>query len=556
MAVARISVSDFVRETRSALQAGRLTFLVGAGVSMLPPSNLPSGAALKDFAVRTLCACDPLRPRWRKIARNDRYKRITPEILFQRFYACLGEATFLRFFDTLRQARPNSAHRKLAELAAKKVAHTLTTNFDLLIESRPAARSAITHLHGALDRPETMVTRINQVGRGLEGKLQKTVAQQISGKVLCVLGYSGADNDIWTAVQASRIARILWLVRKIGDPAEHNLQRFGVQHQLQFAVADLRTFFQRFSRSGFRNDARVKREQTERRRSLALWLDTARLVDRYACLSEVFFEIEDYRGAAAISEEAFPVADGTELAGWFRIQAAESHKVLGNFHRAAKLARKAIELNKRIGDPFDIAGSYNIYGLIHAEKTKPDLTRAIRALNKAISVIETIDLTKCTHHRREGVRNFHARALNNLGLALSHTRRIAPAVSIYKKSLRIKRRLGDLLGIAVTSGNISLAYLRGGKLRLAKHWRQRALDLMDKYALAFQKGYLLRQTGVITCAHGDVITGRQFLERALTVYTDLGQAAFGKKLTEQALKKYPAPRQPRNRSRWNSAHGP
>lgn len=158
----------------------------------------------------------------------------------------------------------------------------------------------------------------------------------------------------------------------------------------------------------FRDDLKSKAEQAQRRRALTLWLKPARLVDRYACLSELFFEIEDYRAAAAISEEAFPVADGTELAGWFRIQAAESHKVLGNFSRAAKLARRAIELNRRIGDPFDIAGSYNIYGLIQAEKTKPDLTGAMRALKKAISVIETIDLTICSRHRSEGIRNFHA----------------------------------------------------------------------------------------------------------------------------------------------------
>jgi hypothetical protein len=251
MAVRRISLSEFVDETRRALRSGRLTFLTGAGVSMLPPSNLPSGAALKDFSVRTLCSHDPLRLRWGQIARNDRYQRITPEILFQRFYACLGEATFLKFFETLRHARANSAHRKLAELATKKAAHTLTTNFDLLIDSQSTARNATTHLHGALDRPETMVTRINQVGRGLEGKLQHTVAQQISGKVLCVLGYSGADNDIWAAVQASRVARILWLVRKIGDQAQNNLQRFGQKHPVQFAVTDLRVFFEGLAAADF-----------------------------------------------------------------------------------------------------------------------------------------------------------------------------------------------------------------------------------------------------------------------------------------------------------------
>lgn len=540
MAVEQISIAEFVRQIRRALHAHRLTFLTGAGVSMLPPSNLPSGAALKDFAVRTLCACGPLKSRWREIARNQRYKRVTPEILFQRFYACLGEATFLTFFDLFQHARPNSAHRILAELAAKGTVRILTTNFDLLIESLPAASKRTIHLHGALDQPDTMVTRINQVGRGLEGKFRSAIQRHLSRMTLCVLGYSGADNDVWTALQSSKVDRILWLVRKPDDTAWRNLQRFGRRHDLRVAAADLRVVFRRLGNARFRNDSTTKIEDLERKRAIERWLQKARLVDRYSCLSEVFFEIEDYRSAAALSEEAFAVADGTELAGWFRIQAAEAHKILGNFGRAEKLARRAIELNKRIGDPFDVAGAYNISGLIQAEKTKPDLTRAKRALRNAIAVIETIDLNKCSSHRREGIRNFHARALNNLGLALSHTRAITAAITTYKKSLRIKRSLGDLLGVAVTSGNISLAYLRGSNLRLSSRWRARAVELMNKYEMAFQKAYLLRQTGVLTCARGNVRDGREYLQEALAIYLDLGQAPFGKKLTEMALKRYPA----------------
>lgn len=540
MATQSITVPEFVHQIQSALQQRRLIFLTGAGISMLPPSNLPSGAALKDFAVRTLCDCDPLRSRWREICRNRRYKRVTPEILFQRFYACLGETTFLSFFELLRHTRPNEAHRVLAQFNAKKRCRILTTNFDTLIELAVTPPTRTIHLHGSLDRPETMVTRINQVGRGLQGTAQKIIQRELSGSTLCILGYSGADNDIWRAVHASKVQRILWLVRHRRDSAYPNLQRFGHAHDVRIAIADLRVLFRKLRRVNFHNDAKAKAEQVARTLSNQGWLQTARLVDRYACLSEVFFEIEDYKRAAEISEEAFRIARGSELAGWFRIQAAKANKILGNFVRAARFARKAIQLNKRIGDPFDVAGSYNIFGLIQAEKTKPDLRRAERALNKAISVIETIDLTKCTRHRREGVGNFHARALNNLGLALSHTRRIDVAVETYKRSLAIKRTIGDLLGIAVTSGNISLAYLRAGRLPLASRWRARALELMEKYELAYQKAYLLRQTGVLICETGNVITGRKFLKHALKVYADLGQTRFGEKLTRQALKMYAA----------------
>jgi tetratricopeptide (TPR) repeat protein len=505
---------------------------------MLPPSNLPSGTALKNLAVRTLCGRDPLRRRWREIARNNRYKRVTPEILFQRFYACLGESSFLRFFDVLKHAHANAAHRALRLLTAKRLSRTLTTNFDMLIESGYDDQSRTVHLHGALDRPNTMVVRINQVGRGLEGKFQKVVRRQLSGMTLCVLGYSGADNDIFMTVRTSRVTRILWLIRKRDDQAWRNLQRFGRKHQVQVAIADLRVLFRKLAKARFRSKARASVDEAERRRSIKGWLQGTRLVDRYACLSEVFFEIEDYRRAADISQEAFKVAQGTELAGWFRIQAAEAHKILGNFGRATRFARQAIQLNRRIGDPFDVAGSYNIFGLIQTEKAKPDLTRAKRALKKAISVIQTIDLTKCTRQRCERIRNFHARALNNLGLAFSYANQIDRAVSTYQRSLAIKRDLGDLLGIAITSANISLAYLRGRKLRLASKWRERALELMDRYELGFQKAYLLRQTGVITCEHGDLMNGHDYLRRALKVYAELRQTPFGQKLTEQALKKY------------------
>ena len=38
----------------NSLKAGRCNFLAGAGVSMVPPCNLPSGPALKNIAVNCL----------------------------------------------------------------------------------------------------------------------------------------------------------------------------------------------------------------------------------------------------------------------------------------------------------------------------------------------------------------------------------------------------------------------------------------------------------------------------------------------------------------------
>jgi tetratricopeptide (TPR) repeat protein len=368
--------------------------------------------------------------------------------------------------------------------------------------------------------------------------MRATVKRNLKRRHLYVLGYSGNDNDVWIAVQASEPKSISWLVKDSHDFAWRNLERFARTHDVNVANGDLRRLIKAFGQPSLAIKSPSAQQTLQRRHTLTAWGNNLSLVERYACLSELFFEIEDYQSVAKVSVEAFKCARGSERAGWFRIQAAEAFKIIGDFGKAERLAKEAIRLNKKIGDPFDIAGSYNIYGLIHTEKETPDLPRAVRALRRAAATAETIRLRNYPRHRREAITNFKARVQNNLGLALSHQGIMNEAIVCYRQSICIKRKLGDLLGIAITSGNISLAYNRLGRRRSAARWRSNALELMDRFDLQFQKAYLLRQTGVIACERGDFLEGRQFLTNALKIYLRLKQAHFGSKLTRKILRKY------------------
>ncbi|HEV7919514.1 MAG TPA: hypothetical protein VGR02_01860, partial [Thermoanaerobaculia bacterium] len=87
----RIRFGQFLTRLRREAAAGRVTFLVGAGVSMLPPTYLPSGPRLRDVAVRALCGMPQLRAEWRRLAALPRYRDMVPEIAFQSIDDCIGE---------------------------------------------------------------------------------------------------------------------------------------------------------------------------------------------------------------------------------------------------------------------------------------------------------------------------------------------------------------------------------------------------------------------------------------------------------------------------------
>src|SRR5688572_17174116 len=116
MRVRRITFSTYAREMWRDVAAGDAIFLVGAGVSMIQPSGLPSGHALKDMAVEGLCTTPRLKAALNKLRQNPRYWGITPEIVFQRFHSSLGTGSLAPFFKVLRYGEPNAVHSLLVDL--------------------------------------------------------------------------------------------------------------------------------------------------------------------------------------------------------------------------------------------------------------------------------------------------------------------------------------------------------------------------------------------------------------------------------------------------------
>ena len=169
------------------IEGNNSCFLVGAGISMLRPCKLPSGSELKNLAVTTLFSKKELKPYLLRLKKLSKYEEVIPEIIFQRIFESVKDK-LLPFFNILKVANPNRAHKTLACLSDKNNLRIFTTNFDTFIDDFLKNKEQITHLHGSFNDLSQMMIRINQVGRGIEASLRMLLISLTSEKTLYVLG--------------------------------------------------------------------------------------------------------------------------------------------------------------------------------------------------------------------------------------------------------------------------------------------------------------------------------------------------------------------------------
>lgn len=192
------------------IAAEQLFILFGAGLSMAPPSSLPSAAA-----VARTC-----RDRYRTTLGSDLDPALGDvESIAQHFFA---GGTFDGLFigklvpwDSFKNARPNVGHEAVADfLACKAIAAGVTTNFDMLCEGAaerigepdfrpivdaadipmPAEHGALLKVHGCASRlrTETIWCREQLQRSPTRERMQRFaswLAEKLCGRDLLVIGF-------------------------------------------------------------------------------------------------------------------------------------------------------------------------------------------------------------------------------------------------------------------------------------------------------------------------------------------------------------------------------
>ena len=528
----RVTFDQLVTRLRRELTAGRVTFLVGAGVSMLPPTYLPSGPRLRDVAVRALCDASPLRTQWQALSKNGRYREMVPEVAFQSMDDCIGSKVSA-LFDVLRGMLPNHAH---AMLAAALTARVVTTNFDLLIEH--FGRRDVVHLHGSLDDVERMVVRINQVGRGIEHTLRREVRTLVRGRVLCVLGYSGNDLDVAAAVVAARPSAILWLTRNELDSAWGNMTRFvsGGPSTITAAIGDLDLLARRVGAvpPAAGRGLSERQARTRETRFARQWGRTLTQGERLCAVAALLYSAEDYAraGDTAIRAAAASARDRSLKALALNIVAA-ARSIEGRYDEAIAAARRTVDSS---GVPaFERATAFSALANAWLYRDDYDAGVAARYARRALREIQRVPLGTVSEERLRVVRGS---IYNRLGLALEFVGAPREAAKYLRLSVTDRRAGGDLKGLATSASNLSLAHYAARDYSRAAYWRRVAMNLLEKYGLAFEQAYLLRRWGVLAEEQGRRSQGIKLVRRALNLYESIPTAKFGQRHTRQILRNF------------------
>ena len=524
-----MTLARFASLLETELRRGRVTFLIGAGVSMQPPSLLPSGPALRDLVVESICG-EPLKREWRALRLHPRYVTKVPEIVFQQIYDCITGKLF-PFFDVLTAADPNPLHHLLATSGAKLT----TTNFDMLLEAVDPSLDVL-HLHGELSSPAVMVVRITQVGRGLDAALQRQFSAAVRNRTLCVVGYSGNDHDIAAACRIGGPSQVLWLMRDDRDYGWKNIERFiSPRMRVVAAAGDINALG---TLLGHPPAASPTRRSIDRRRRRAAKAAASRLTlaERLACLAEISYAIDEYAQAAALARRGLRATRNPNLAAILRSVAANALKIGGEWAAAAAVVRPIARLPRGRVAPYEYAVARNALGTVWMEREDYDMKKALPEFRSALAALGRVVIADDVG--RERVHLLRGRIHNNIGLALEFSGKPRQAAHHYRRSYEEKLRSGDLMGQSQALINLGLVHYSLRDFARARRTLRRAASIYERYDFPFQKAYALRRLGTIQGDQNRRAAALRNLREALRVYESIPTARFGRKLTAELIDKF------------------
>lgn len=216
-------------KTLEMLKQGKAVFFIGAGISMIPPSCLPSWWQINHIILDALeKEASSLIPGGTNIVelikKREEEGKLPPEYVAEIITNRIGDSYF-EVLQGLEGESPNEAHLWLAILAkAGLLPAIITTNFDTLVERafdavgvplevivdpeeyievpkllenrNPKTSSCLLlKLHGTATRPKTCVDTLAQRKRGMHPNINQALNYLGLSKFWIFLGYSGNDLE-------------------------------------------------------------------------------------------------------------------------------------------------------------------------------------------------------------------------------------------------------------------------------------------------------------------------------------------------------------------------
>lgn len=489
----------------------------GAGISMISPSTLPSGKELKELIVRASTKHKRIENYLSILESDTKYMGIVPEIIFQDIYSSIGDRLFPAF-NILNNSISNHIHKSLANILDNFKVYNFTTNFDLLVDNNQLSFNKNIHLHGSLNNPSEMAMRIYEVGKGVNKELSSKFLLSVKNKSLFIFGYSGNDMDIIELINASEVKSIYWLMRNVNSKwTINNIKR--INKNIKIFEDDLGDFFNYLNK-----ELKLEFEKEKHKPKLNIlkkYSNSLSEFDKHFVLGHLLFRVSNFHAAQnlfklILSLRVFSTIDQYLTAIIFYTDCIRLTGI--DSKQGIALLKSGYNKHKKKGDRLLIAGLKNMHGLLLLENKYPKHNKATSHFLIAKNIYEK-ELENTIHVVK--VNTLLARVYNNLGLCYQNNPKyLSLAATSFKKSINLKRLIGNYLGLATSMVNLCLIYLSQRKMSSYYYWRSKAIYLIEKYDMLYRKSYLFREEGRHFISFGNSNYGLKKLNSALEILED------------------------------------
>ena len=185
------------------------------------------------------------------------------------------------------------------------------------------------------------------------------------------------------------------------------------------------------------------------------------------------------------------------------------HQYKGNYDDALRQYEQALEIKEKIGDTKGIATSLHQIGMIHHMKGHYD--EALKQYEQSLEIAEKIRDSK-------GI----AESLHQIGIIYEYKGHFDEALKQYEQSLEIKEKIGDTKGIAESLHQIGRIYEEKGHYDEALSRYEQALEINEKIGNIYGKALSLGQMGQLYFKLDKHDTSLRFSVNAFILYAKLG----------------------------------
>ncbi|MFX1534249.1 MAG: tetratricopeptide repeat protein [Promethearchaeota archaeon] len=548
----------------------KFSFLAGSGISLDPPSCLPSGYHFTKALLETLIPSeehsnvlklmDPERPGMRDPGDFLRFEQLMEYL--QRWYD--PELRVLDGYATCKT--PNLNHQFLAQMLTR--GHTIfTTNFDSLIEyafleaqvlkqevfpvihrqdwelAEKKENYPVYKLHGSLidvrnnqDSRTSLQATLSQIAQEksdvfqLEPWKQKILHTSLQANDVVVLGYSGLDDfdvfpTLWTIPSPKRI---LWIV--------HDSNRSLSQAKIEIIQVKDSSPSSKLDRVA-RNLLAFAQYQT--RKANQLFRITVNTRELLKWLWERYIGQTPTISSTPCPKEELAIPTHLRLSEerqWFLTGQIYMDRNLPS--QSLKVYQTALKAAQATGNTRIQAACLNDLGML--VKAQGQMEEALDYYQQALTLDEEQD-----NLQGKSIR------LTNIGQILYERGRVKEALDYHQQALAIDEQLGNLRGKADGMNNIGLIFYNQGQVKEALDYFQRSLTIVEQLGDLKGKSNRLNNIGQLLLIQGQVKEALNYYQEALRIdeqigdlrskathLNNIGQLFYGKGQLSEALKYY------------------